>query len=209
MKVCARCGRRGTQAFRILDRTIENNPIWACSNGRTCMVQRGRSLRRESEAATSPLASGIQLTPLRAKRRQATLPPRVLVLTGSSELGAALRDQLAAELPGSVSVLPPGSHALGRIGSPTVDLLVIDVSAGEQIAFRNGLIRALTRPRLRRVPVLLLTSDPATLRAAWGPVLSLSNVRSIARPLSGGDLVIRARAALAAGDAPAGQVTAF
>jgi hypothetical protein len=198
MKECARCGRRGTQAFSILDRTIEQDPIWVCSNGRTCMVQRGRRLRQDQMPETRPPLESIEWSGLRAKRRQAALPPRVLVLGRGSNADESLRAQLA-RLPSSVSLVMADSQAISRIGSANADLVVIDAGACDQIAVRNGLIRALTSRRAQRVPVLMLhaAEPPSTTHDAWSGVLALPNVRSLPRASPATDITGSVRAMLA------------
>lgn len=142
------------------------------------------------------MAAGLELTSLGAKRRQAALPPRILLLTGAADLGRTLHEQLAAGLPSSVSIMRPDARALSRIASTTADLVIIDITAARQIAFRNSLIRALCRSTPRRSPVLLVASDLEPLPEVWAPVLALSHVSSVTRPVGGAELLSRARALL-------------
>ena len=144
-KTCLFCGRRGVHAYREAIDARTRTAGWACSHTDTCQrriadaYRAGSRLSERGDGALEPIDPGA-----------------VIGLIGSSGPRVArLHDLLALHTGTDAVTLDASRRSLDRLGRALWDLVVVDTTANDSVAFRNDLVRRLSGGR-RRTAVIMI-----------------------------------------------------
>jgi len=171
-KVCHRCGRAGSHAFR---RTADG--LFECTTATACRVRARRQVGARQDGRGR----------LPARRSLGGTGPGVAYVIGDD---GPEREMVADALRRAtgMSVLPVDrtKATLSALGSRNVRLIAVSAASLGAVGFRNEFALRLHQPRLGSVPVLVFGDAPASSAAArWMP-------GAVAIPIDGSPTHVRA-----------------
>jgi hypothetical protein len=171
MRTCARCGRRGYNAFE----PIGEGPDWACSHDEPCRGRRREVWRAGTRAAVGrPRSSPI--TPWVGEDEKACV-------IGSDDESTAVLERIVRDLtPLEVERLGCSAQAMARLSHTDYRLVVLDARPGDPLAFCNEVYRRLSRPERLGIPVLITADSPAELRGPLAQLAARARTHLLPRP---------------------------
>ena len=196
-RICVRCGRVGSYAFRPVA-SSSATPAWMCSHEGPCLERlRADRRRRSRDRSHRPRTS--QITP-------EDLSERPACVIGSDEESIAHISALLSEFGGAeVERLPLDRRALNRLPRLGVSVVVVDSHASDPIALVNELTRRLGALAERGTPVVVCRSS-GTSRPSTERLIQATAARTAERPFDASSLMVAVRSAMdaAASDLAAG-----
>lgn len=172
-KTCLFCGRRGVHAYRAAMDARTRTTGWACSHTDTCQRRIADAYRAGSRSS---------------ERREGSFEPidpgAVIGVIGSSGRRVArLHDLLALHTGTDAVMLDASRRSLDRLGRGSWDLVVVDTTANDPVAFRNDLVRRLSGGR-RRTAVIMIGGPSAERQQPLAQLAARPTTVVLRRPCS-------------------------